>query len=287
MLVNTDQKILGQSALVVVTPTKSNKTTAAGSLANICNEEPTIQHNVGASSVAGTPHGNVNKTLTTVDKKMADVDMFSNEDDEYFLNISDGIDKSNNSITPPSANSMGNDTDHKHPSSNDDECKGGKAINNNDVVNLDVNVDKNAHTDSPKGTEASSDIGMICSRTESNEISDGVTFEEAEQTVNSLDESTICGSNKDVSPDIRENNKLHLSELSCSIPVTDDANTCVKEHSHDKYGNTKNVKKEVVSDDSLPFSVLCRNLFKKRISVCKNLFLLHYTYTCYYMGLTL
>ena len=37
---------------------------------------------------------------------------------------------------------MGNDTGHKHPSCNDDECKGGKAINNNDVVNTDVNVDK-------------------------------------------------------------------------------------------------------------------------------------------------
>ena len=144
---------------------------------------------------------------------MADVDMFGNEDDEYFLKISDGTDKGNNSITPSSANSMGNNKDHKHPSCNDDECKGDEAINKNDVVNTDVNVDKNAqidhaNTDSPKGTEASSDIEMICSRTESNEISDGVTFEEAEQTVNSLDESTICGSNKDVSPDIRENNKL-------------------------------------------------------------------------------
>ena len=69
MLVNTDQKNLGQSALVLVTPTKSNKTTAAGSFPNICNEEPTTQHNVGANSVAGTPHSNVNKTLTTVDKK--------------------------------------------------------------------------------------------------------------------------------------------------------------------------------------------------------------------------
>ena len=118
------------------------------------------------------------KTLTTVDKKVADVYMFGNEDDEYFLNISDGTDKSNNSITPPSANSMGNDTDHKHPSCNDDACKGGKAINKN-VVNTDVNVDKNAqidhaNTDSPKGTEASSHIGMTCSRTESNEISGGV-----------------------------------------------------------------------------------------------------------------
>ena len=248
MLVNTDQKILGQSALVV-TPIKSNKTMATGSLANICNEEPTTQHNVGANSVAETPHGNVNETLTNVDKKVADVDMFGNEDDEYFLKISDGTDKSNNSITPSSANSMGNDTDHKHPSCNDDECKGDKAKNKNDVVNIDVNVHKNAqidhaNTDSLKGTEASSDIEMICSRTESNEISVGVTFEEAEQIVNSFDESTICGSNKDVfSPHIRENNKLQLSELSGSIPVTDDAITCVKENSHDKCGNAKNVKK--------------------------------------------
>ena len=60
-----------------------------------------------------------------------------------------------------------------------------------------------------------------------------------------MDESTICGSNKDVSPDIRENNKLQLSELSCSIPVTDDANTCVKEHAHGKCGNTQNVKKKL------------------------------------------
>ena len=84
---------------------------------------------------------------------------------------------------------------------------------------------------------------MICSRTESNEISDGVTFEEAEQIVNSLDESTICGSNEDVSPDIRESNKLQLSELSGSLPMTDDANTCVKEHSHGKCGNAKKCKK--------------------------------------------
>ena len=49
----------------------------------------------------------------------------------------------------------------------------------------------------------------------------------------------------------------------------------------------KNVKKEAVSDDSLPFSVLRQNLFKYRISVCNNLFLLHYTYICNYMGLTL
>ena len=37
---------------------------------------------------------------------------------------------------------MSNDTDHKHPACNDDECKGDKAINKNDVVNTDVNVDK-------------------------------------------------------------------------------------------------------------------------------------------------
>ena len=44
---------------------------------------------------------------------------------------------------------------------------------------------------------------------------------------------------KDVSIDIRENNKLQLSDLSDSIPMTDDPNTCVKEHSHGKYGNAK------------------------------------------------
>ena len=84
MLVNTDQKNLGQPALIVITPTKSNKTTATGSLANICNEEQTTQHNVAVNSVAGTPHGNVNKTLTNVDKKVADIDMFGNKDDDYF-----------------------------------------------------------------------------------------------------------------------------------------------------------------------------------------------------------
>ena len=67
---------------------------------------------------------------------------------------------------PSSANSMGNETDHKHPSCNDDECKGHKAMNKNDVVNTDVNVGKNAqidhaNADSPKGTAASSDIVMI------------------------------------------------------------------------------------------------------------------------------
>ena len=43
-------------------------------------------------------------------------------------------------------------------------------------------------------------------------------------------------------PDIRENNKLQLSVPSGSIPMTDDANTCVKEHSHGKYGNAEKCK---------------------------------------------
>ena len=127
--------------------------------------------------------------------------MFGDEDGEYFLKISDGTDKSNDSKTTSSAKSMGNDTNHKHPSCNDDECKGDKAINKNDVVNTDVNIDKNAqidhaNTDSPKGTEASQDIEMIYSRTEANEISDSVTFEEVEKIVNSSDESAMCGSKK-------------------------------------------------------------------------------------------
>ena len=134
--------------------------------------------------------------------------MFGAKDDENFLKISNGTDKCNDSKTPSSANSTSNETDHKHPFCNDDECKGDKAINKNDVVNTDVNVDKNAqidhaNTDSLKGTEASSDNEMIYSRTESNEISDSVTSEEAEKIVNSSDESAICGSKK-MSPLISE-----------------------------------------------------------------------------------
>ena len=122
MLVNTDQKC-GTTHPCCCNPNKNNKTIATGSFANIYNEKPTIQHSVGANSVAGTPHGMVNKTLTNVDKKVSDVDMFGDKDDECFLKISDGADKSNDSKTPSSANSMGNDTDHKHPYCNDDKCK--------------------------------------------------------------------------------------------------------------------------------------------------------------------
>ena len=44
---------------------------------------------------------------------------------------------------------------------------------------------------------------------------------------------------KDVSLDIRENNKLQLSELSGSVPMTDDPHTFVNKHSCGKCGIAK------------------------------------------------
>ena len=84
---------MGQITLVVVTPTKSNKTTATGSLANICNEEPAAQHNVGANNVA-EHHMAMQIKHWPMLIKVADVDMFGDKDDEYFLKISDGTAKS-------------------------------------------------------------------------------------------------------------------------------------------------------------------------------------------------